>query len=324
MEKYLIVKGCAGLGNRLYTLSNAINYARKTNRTLIVDWKDGQFSEENTNAFNYFFKLKGVKHINDINQIKDKESKSIYPTVWNNILDTNLYDNFEQDSLSIFSFIPARASKLFPRLSMTHGYFRHKKNKNKSSLFNFINKNNFIQSQYLPKNIKEDIIVFVDFSPKYYKNIIRENIQLTKDVQKKINDFVIKNNLNQNSIAVHIRYTDKKPDATFEKLYKSIEMLNPNDKTIFLSTDNLAIQKMFINKYHSVVTTTKYLPEESKEGLHQWALYNNKEDKKKKMFEESIIDMWLLSKCEHLIYQKNSSFSQISRILKNDINCTPW
>lgn len=41
--KYIVLKACAGLGNRLVTLSNAIDYSLKNNRTLYVDWSDGLF-----------------------------------------------------------------------------------------------------------------------------------------------------------------------------------------------------------------------------------------------------------------------------------------
>jgi len=44
MEKYLVLKGCAGLGNRLITLLKAIQYCKKTGRRLYVDWADGMFA----------------------------------------------------------------------------------------------------------------------------------------------------------------------------------------------------------------------------------------------------------------------------------------
>ena len=43
-----------------------------------------------------------------------------------------------------------------------------------------------------------------------------------------------------------------------------------------------------------------------------------------KMFHDSIMDMWLLSKAEYLLYQGNSTFSTISMELKKGINCFDW
>jgi hypothetical protein len=324
MEKFLIVKGCAGLGNRLYTISNAINYAKLTNRTLLIEWNDGQFSKKGTNAFYDFFNLLEIKNIQSITEIPNLDNKSVFPKVWKNLLKTNLYDNFESASISLFSKLPARLNKYIKPLSMRSGYYRHKENSNKNDFQNLISKKNFIAGGNYSKDYNEDIVVFVDFSPKYYEAIIRNNINLVDSFQNKITTFSLKHTLNKNGIGVHIRYTDKKPDASFDILYSQIDKLNTSDKKLFLSTDNLEIQEMMMIKYPNIIIYPKFLPKEQLEGLHQWALYNNKEDEKLRLFEESIIDMWLLSECSHLIYQANSSFSQTSRILKNNVNCYPW
>lgn len=59
--KYLVLKGCAGLGNRFITLMKAINYAKMSGRTLYVDWSDGMFGALGKNAFSEYFDIKGIK-----------------------------------------------------------------------------------------------------------------------------------------------------------------------------------------------------------------------------------------------------------------------
>jgi len=59
-SKYLLVKGCAGLGNRIFTLLCAIEYAKKTNRKLIIDWGDGGYFHSNYNFFSDYFELDSV------------------------------------------------------------------------------------------------------------------------------------------------------------------------------------------------------------------------------------------------------------------------
>lgn len=324
MEKFLIVKGCAGLGNRLYTISSAIHYAQQTNRTIYIDWTDGQFDKLDSNAFNSFFELKGIKHIKNLSEISQLNKKSVFPKVWKNILDSNLYDNFESASIKKLSKIPARLNKSINKLSMRSGYFKHIDNKDKSDWKNLIASNNFLRGENYKLHHNEDIVVFVDFSPKYYERIIRENIFLKDTIKEQIRSFSNQHSLSKKGIGVHIRYTDKKPDASFDKLYIAIDKVNTDDSIIFLSTDNLSIQEMMIDKYDNVVVYPKYLPEEQNEGLHQWALYNNKENEKLTLFKESILDMWLLAECNQLIYQANSSFSKISMILKENKNCQPW
>lgn len=58
-KKYLVLKGCAGLGNRLITLMGAIRYCERTQRILYVDWADGMFDQEGQNAFTQYFELNG-------------------------------------------------------------------------------------------------------------------------------------------------------------------------------------------------------------------------------------------------------------------------
>ena len=44
MSKYLLVKGAAGLGNRVFALVTAILYAKLSDRTIAIDWRDSQYS----------------------------------------------------------------------------------------------------------------------------------------------------------------------------------------------------------------------------------------------------------------------------------------
>jgi hypothetical protein len=46
--------------------------------------------------------------------------------------------------------------------------------------------------------------------------------------------------------------------------------------------------------------------------------HNASGEEKERFFEDSIADMWLLSMTGMLYWQGNSSFSYISKILKND------
>jgi hypothetical protein len=55
-SRYLLVKGAAGLGNRIFALLSAILYARLTRRQLVVDWTDGSYSSDGSNAIHHFFR----------------------------------------------------------------------------------------------------------------------------------------------------------------------------------------------------------------------------------------------------------------------------
>src|SRR5258707_11755107 len=53
--RILLVKGKAGLGNRILSLLGSILYADITSREIIVDWSDPAYSDDRTNVFNRFF-----------------------------------------------------------------------------------------------------------------------------------------------------------------------------------------------------------------------------------------------------------------------------
>lgn len=321
-KKYIIVKGCAGLGNRLYTLSWAIDYAVNSNRILLVDWRDGQFDVEGVNAFSHFFELKGVA-LQQIEQIDLSKITSVYPAAWEGLIGTNVYDNFEQATLSL-KYIPFKLGTFFKKITFKAGYWKHLSNTNVKGISNLFKHNNFVRGEYLSIDRTEQMVVFVDFSPLPKESIIRKNIKPRNETLMKIDHFVNEKGLAKDTVGIHIRYTDKKPDKSFEKLYEEIDKVFRKGMKLFLSTDNKDVISLLQAKYEQVIVYPKYLPEELNEGLHQWALYNGKDDLKSRMFEESIIDMWLLSRCEYLIYQKNSSFSNISSILKDDDKIAFW
>lgn len=61
-ERYLVLKGMAGFGDRLMTLGRALVLARVTGRRLVVDWTDPAWNHAwpNTQGFFHYFSLEGA------------------------------------------------------------------------------------------------------------------------------------------------------------------------------------------------------------------------------------------------------------------------
>ena len=74
-EKYLLLRGCAGLGNRLFTFLYALEFAKSTDRFLVVDWRDGQFHFPGRDAFGHAFALDGLRSIEEF----DSQGLTVYP-----------------------------------------------------------------------------------------------------------------------------------------------------------------------------------------------------------------------------------------------------
>lgn len=336
-KKYLVVKGSAGLGNRLITLMSAINYAKVTKRYLFVDWADGMFGEIGENVFFKYFELSNVKYVKDKKEIVDAlyNGASRYPksltandlenSIWDNFytVDTTLLKRFPIYKIAISLIFKHKLGYIFglqswQRISQgeKRGYWQ--------AICNMNDNDNFPLGSNLSHWLKQDVVLFSDFRPLCNISKIFEYIHLKDKYYSLFNQFANQNKLN-NAIGVHVRATDKMPKQKINNLFNRVNNILMKDPSlnIFLSTDNLTVENEFKSKYGvKILTYSKYLPENLEMGIHRWAEGNADKLLKEKMFEECLADMWLLSMCKYLFWQGNSSFSYISKHLKKDKSTT--
>src|SRR5579871_3449573 len=76
-DKYLVLKGKAGLGNRMLAALSAILFARLTQRKLVIDWRDETYSDDRSNVFPHLFECPGT----DLGDAVP-ETDSISPNIW--------------------------------------------------------------------------------------------------------------------------------------------------------------------------------------------------------------------------------------------------
>lgn len=310
---YLIVKGCAGLGNRLVTVFSAIKYCERTNRILIIDWSDGQFDKSGIDAFEKCFDLKNMTY-SKIDTIKNWENLSHSSELLKNSKEKGIYDLYKSNQSSFWSKF---SGKLFYTESLK------KLRRNWQPLQNVKNEKSLNYGSDLSDNHKEDILYYIDFFPFINFNDLPKYVQIKSFLNEKIESFIKQNHLS-NAVGIHIRYTDKKPTIEIEKIINHIK-LNYKNSSVYLSTDSIEIENLFSTQFSEVILFPKIKPKLKGEGLHQWALYNNEEELKYTLFEESVIELFLLSRCKYLFYQGNSTFSNISKVYhSNKNNCYDW
>jgi hypothetical protein len=311
-EKYLIVKACAGLGNRLVTIFSAIKYCEKNNRRLIVDWSDGQLDEKGADAFKKCFELINIDHL-DIENIENIENLTHSSNLFKKDQKAGIYDLYFDKSSSFWLKFPQRLflfswqKKIRRRWQpITKGGFRNSLN----------------YGSDLKDSLPWQVLYYSDFLPSLDYTPLPAYVRLKPFMNEKISQFVKQTNLAQ-SVGVHIRFTDKQPTADVKKIIDHIKVKHKN--SIYLSTDSREIEALFLKDISNLILFPKKKPELKGEGLHQWALYNHKEDLKYTLYEESVIEMFLLSKCQYLYYQGNSTFSNISKVYHtNKNNCYDW
>lgn len=304
-NKFLIVKGKAGMGNRILSALDGILYSHLTNRKLIVDWSDYTYSNDSSNAFSHFFTIPQSSSLNEI--LNANNIKSISPAIWENNLDKsvnhviNTYEtgkNKQRDSLSKYTIDIKNlhyTEDILVRCSFTgniHGFRQ-----------NLLNKGEFSNLM----NLKDEEIL---------KKLIRENLDLNEDIKKRINLFKDKY-FKEHVIGVHVRYTDIKTDLDkYPKIIKSI--LDKKDKAkkvvIFLATDNKLVESYFCDKYgkNNVILTEKWYPQDSK-YLHQ----NQECPDRLENGIQALVDMYLLAACNYLIYDGNSTFGFVAKLISD-------
>lgn len=310
-KKFVVVKGCAGLGNRLVTVLAAADYSKKANRTICIDWSDGQFDKKGTNAFDKCFELVNTDTTN-LQSISNWSDLSHTSEEFKKNRDGGLYDYYTEYQNHFFLKFPY-ALFFTESLRMFRKKWIPLRKKSKSLCF----------GEDLKIQKPEDVVYYMDFLPLANENDLPLYIQLKDALKTRVKDYAIVNNLDK-AVGVHIRHTDKKPGVSVNRIIGHLKKTF-NGKPVFLCTDSIEIEKMFHTSLEHVISFKKYLPELKGEGLHQWALYKNAEELKYTIFEESVMDMFLLSECHTLFYQGNSTFSKVSKAFHaNKNNCHDW
>lgn len=320
--KYIIVKGAAGLGNRLITLTTAITYAKKTNRRLIVDWSEGQFYKKGENAFFQCFDLKGVDYSAGISDIDAIEHLSVYPGEWKKLLYAS---NFKFRYVPNWRFFNKVIQKLNLKgdIAKVGGFWKVREATTsqpislKEKISGIFSPDSFPHSSYFKYSRPEDVVVYLDFQPAKFKTEdFINHIALQPHVKSIIDEYAAKLNLSTNAVGIHVRYTDKMPTKSISTIIDKVKRLGLKDPQIFLATDNAEVYDALKKDFPKLFSFSENVPKppSATKGIH----HHFNDDTSYEMFKQSVVDMWLLSKCQYLFWQGNSSFSLISKYLHND------
>lgn len=305
-NKFIILKGEAGLGNRIFAFLEALCLSKITGRELIVDWRDGTYSENNQNSYYSLFEpFQKNTPILDLSKIK-----SVYPKIWENNTDRSLnfianefkknlkYCHYGDEMKKKFSFNPLEPDRGEEAVIFFDYYFNFGLLKNKISS--------------LPKNWQPAE------ERKLLKYLTKNYLILKPEIREKI-DLFKKTNFKKSTIGIHIRWTDNINNKLCyiplkeheEKIDRILD--NYKDYNIFLSTDNPEIEKRYSEKYKNLIVTKKYFPSKQNNSIHHSMECKNKSE----MAKEAIIDLYLLSECDSLIYSSKSSFGKLASILSD-------
>lgn len=319
--KYFVVKGCAGLGNRLVTLCQAISYAQKTNRTLLVDWRDGMLGGRNENIFWDYFTLKDCDFTEAL--IEDvAEKKSVYPLLWEANLATSIYDRYSEaklftktqrrwlllSSLGKWKLTQAYISLHCHETDKIQGFGSLKKQVEMGELLPML-------SEY-PLHLDQECVIGSDYFPPFLEEIFRKHVFLKPGILKKLTDVASELEVGEQTLGIHVRQTDWNWKTDLSILLQHLQSASTKQfKNIFLATDSLGALNQIKEVVPNVMATKKFLPEPKTGGLHHWSYDKNNPALARSMFEESLADQFLLSRCGSFWMQAGSSFSMIAKAM---------
>lgn len=287
-----IIKTKGGMGNRMLCAASGILWARATGRRPFVDWRDNAYSRAGENSFFHFFDNAEV--------LRDPppEEGDVVPPVWRGHLDKSMsemlhaYDPDKHSSLTIhkkYSIDPARVA--YPQPIAVFWYYMGR-------------------FEALAPLVRKRLPGYEGLSvEEIARKALREELALNSTVHARIQEFTSQG-WPERVVGVHVRYTDRTTDLG--KLQAAVHgrLREMPDAAVFLATDNKRVEDEYRRLFPNVITTPKWFPPEGA-TMHQ----NDQCADPVANGVEALVDMYLLARCDALVYASRSTFSEISRLV---------
>lgn len=300
MQKTLLIRGCGGLSNRLQAVLAGIAHCLITGRALCVDWRDGMYSDDFSNVFSRWFTVHGVTSAEAPLTSADRD---IYPPFWREWINDAVAVEYLFDNDHLSATNVARTSIDFAQTAYDEAILVGWG----ADLQAVLAVTPLLRQQAvaigLPFLAHTDDMGIVRW-------LARNCLRLQPQLRKKVDDFAKQHFTSPHTIGLHIRHTDLQ--SPLEAMISHLQGLIRPDSTIFLCTDNKHVQGTISRIFPRTVFTTKVFPAGG-EPLHCFVPELSNVQKG----EEALIDMYLLSKCEELVYYHQSSFSRIPLLLSD-------
>ena len=293
---YVLVKGNAGLGNRIFSVLTGALYARLSGRRLLVDWTDRMYSSDMSNVFQQFFVARSAgESVYDDDEIPDTES--VNPWMWRGHLRTSAHKMLMEhapeaihDPLAgaIFSFDPSRLDhdeellvmwSYNPLIKQMRRHFR-------GALTAW-------------RRLDELAIL---------RRLMHDTLELHPSIAGRIAD--IRRGWGDGPlIGIHVRHTDKRTNLRQIKARLAACHRQFPEASIFLATDNAKVEQEFRRDYPGMLTAPKWYPTSGR-------LHGREEcPDRLQNLAEALIDLYLLAGCEHLIINGSSSLGYLAQVV---------
>jgi Nodulation protein Z (NodZ) len=290
-RRYVVVKGRAGLGNRMQVAVAGMLYARVTGRMPIIDWRDSTYSDGQVNAFPQFFKASGCASVEEIPQ-----TASVAPVAWRGHIGGSVTDLREvskcEDGEAFRAWSSIDLGLEYPESVVVVWDYAHR----------LQNLKPHFRGRFEPLAARRpgDIV----------RELLARELTLEPGIRERVDDFR-DTWLTTRTVGVHIRRSDRKGDVDATR--RELDRLLGADPelTVFLATDNVEVKDSF-KVYPNVISTPHWYPPAG-ESLHQ----NRACMDRLENGIEALVDLYLVAGSDYLLGDRRSSFFRVAAWLSD-------
>ncbi len=291
-RKFLLVKGRSGLGNRLEVLMGGLVYARLTNREVVVDWRDREYSNDGSDAFPKLFQSSSVTPVNDL---AAAGGDSVYPPEWCGHLDEPVarmararHYNFDAAIRNLS--IDLRRLDYDEQIVVLTG------SEDRIGLMQHYHRG---RSPELDRHSRDELMAAM----------LKNEILPSREVRSRVERFK-QSCFTGPLVGVHVRYSDYRVKL-LSLLHQLNGLLRRNPSLqVFLATDNAAVLELFQRHYAPLISAPHWYDQPGV-ALHKSKLNRNRIESAI----EAMTDMYLLAECDYLVIDSSSSFAYLASLM---------
>ncbi|MFH5803508.1 hypothetical protein [Alienimonas sp. DA493] len=284
LTKRLVVKGMAGLGNRLWYLLTAKAFADRWGLQLCPDWREGWYGPVGENAFFDLFELDGAGE-------PPADFGPVYPSFWEGRTDRTIYE-------CIAAVQQDRGAPVSPDDMMWPLYRVLLERPAAESLFN-------VGWGELPDDMR---VARVPYDRRAVGAALRPSARCRRVIADELPPLA-------DCTGVHVRRTDAPGQLPLENYFRHV---GEDDRPIFVCTDDHEVEAAFRERYGARVHDVPRYYHEDGAALHYGALIREEPDgaapppDRGRLAAEAVRDLFGLGGCGRIVHAGNSSFSRFA------------
>ena len=298
-RRMILVKGGAGLGNRILALLTAAMFARITKRRLLIDWRDHTYAGNSKHENNLFPTLFDSPLADPLPE--PIEAKTVSPAIWLGRLNESV-DDVGRDIDPTFY----KKFHSFKKLSVN------------------LRRRDYDEEMLVYWSFREIMtpirryLIEMDGRYRTMSNleILREAAQEflipIPSIQKLVDQFKAEH-FKKRMLGLHIRATDLM--APVETLLQTAVRTAEKEQCdgVFCATDNAEVEDRARKLLPNLITLPKQLPKGAV-PLHDDPDCHDRFERAV----QALIDMLLLSECDHLVFASRSSFAYAATLFSKN------